>query len=97
MVLATPNPVDLDYKGLSNIGSWFLGLQNRSRQSRVLDGLEGRAAGRGHKFDRAEMEQILAGLGNRVFLLHNVHEDGYDIFESRWAMSYLRGPLARRN
>jgi len=41
------------------------------------------------------MERTLAGLGNRVFLLHNVHEDGASIFESRWAMSYLRGPMTR--
>ena len=41
------------------------------------------------------MEQTLARLGNRVFLLHNVHEEGASIFESRWAMSYLRGPMTR--
>ena len=96
VVLATQNPVDLDYKGLANIGSWFIGrLQTDRDKARVLDGLEGAAAGCGAKFDRAGMEQILAGLGNRVFLLHDVNEDGVDIFESRWAMSYLRGPLSR--
>ncbi|HTO04395.1 MAG TPA: DUF87 domain-containing protein [Opitutus sp.] len=96
VVLATQNPVDLDYKGLANIGTWFIGrLQTDRDKARVLDGLEGAAAGRGTKFDRAEMEQTLAGLGSRVFLLHSVHEDGFDLFESRWAMSYLRGPLSR--
>ncbi len=96
VVLATQNPVDLDYKGLANIGTWCIGrLQTDRDKARVLDGLEGAAAGRGAKFDRAEMEQTLAGLGSRVFLLHSVHEDGFDIFESRWAMSYLRGPLSR--
>jgi hypothetical protein len=96
VVLATQNPVDLDYKGLANIGSWFIGrLQTDRDKARVLDGLEGAAAGQGVPFDRAAMEQTLAGLGSRVFLLHSVHEDGFDIFESRWAMSYLRGPLSR--
>jgi hypothetical protein len=93
-ILATQNPVDLDYKGLANIGTWFLGrLQTDRDKQRVLDGLEG--AAQGSSFDRAAMEQTLARLGNRVFLLHNVHEDGASIFESRWAMSYLRGPMTR--
>jgi len=95
LVLATQNPVDLDYKGLSNVGTWLLGrLQTDRDKQRLLDGLEGVAAG-GAKFDRAGMEQTLAGLGNRVFLLHNVHEDALVVFQSRWAMSYLRGPLTR--
>jgi hypothetical protein len=93
-ILATQNPVDLDYKGLANIGTWFLGrLQTDRDKQRVLDGLEG--AAQGTTFDRAAMERTLAGLGNRVFLLHNVHEEGASIFESRWAMSYLRGPMTR--
>jgi hypothetical protein len=96
VVLATQNPVDLDYKGLANIGTWCIGrLQTDRDKARVLDGLEGAVAGRGDPFDRGAMEQTLAGLGSRVFLLHNVHEEGFDIFESRWAMSYLRGPLSR--
>lgn len=96
VVLATQNPVDLDYKGLANIGTWFLGrLQTDRDKARVLEGLEGAAAGRGVRFDRAAAEETLAGLGSRIFLLHSVHEDGFDIFESRWAMSYMRGPLSR--
>ena len=96
VVLATQNPVDLDYKGLANIGTWFIGrLQTDRDKARVLEGLEGAAAGRGARFDRGAAEEILAGLGSRVFLLHSVHEEGFDIFESRWAMSYLRGPLSR--
>lgn len=96
VVLATQNPVDLDYKGLSNTGTWFIGrLQTERDKDRVLEGLEGVAAGSGQKFDRQEMEQILAGLGSRVFLLNNTHDDGPEVFESRWAMSYLRGPLTR--
>ncbi len=96
VVLATQNPVDLDYKGLSNIGTWFLGrLQTERDKARVLEGLEGVAAGASQKFDRRAMEQTLAGLGSRVFLLNDVHEDAPVTFESRWALSYLRGPLTR--
>ncbi|HNQ72310.1 MAG TPA: DUF87 domain-containing protein [Verrucomicrobiota bacterium] len=96
VVLATQNPVDLDYKGLANIGTWFIGrLQTDRDKARVLEGLEGAAAGRGVRFDRSAMEETLAGLGKRVFLLHSVHDEGTEIFESRWAMSYLRGPLSR--
>src|SRR6185312_6860674 len=96
VVLATQNPVDLDYKGLANTGTWFIGrLQTERDKARVLEGLEGIAAGTGQKFDRQEMEQILAGLSNRIFLLNNTHDDAPEVFETRWAMSYLRGPLTR--
>jgi len=94
VVLATQNPVDLDYKALSNAGTWFIGrLQTERDKARVLDGLQG--ASGGGKFDRAAMESVLAGLGNRVFLMNNVHDDGPVVFETRWTMSYLRGPLTR--
>jgi hypothetical protein len=97
VVLATQNPVDLDYKGLSNIGTWFLGrLQTARDKDRVLEGLEGAAAQAGSRFDRGAMEQTLAALGSRVFLMNNVHDDQPTIFQSRWAMSYLRGPLSRQ-
>jgi hypothetical protein len=96
VVLATQNPVDLDYKGLSNTGTWFLGrLQTERDKARVIEGLEGAAAQNGQSFNRKEMEQILAGLSNRNFLLNNVHKDHPIVFETRWAMSYLRGPLTR--
>ncbi len=96
VVLATQNPVDLDYKGLANTGTWFIGrLQTERDKARVLEGLEGAAASTGGRFDRAAMEETLAGLGNRVFLMNNVHEDGPVLFETRWCLSYLRGPLSR--
>ncbi|HEU5459864.1 MAG TPA: DUF87 domain-containing protein, partial [Pyrinomonadaceae bacterium] len=96
VVLATQNPVDLDYKGLANTGTWFIGrLQTERDKARVLEGLEGIAAGTGMKFDKQQMEQTLAGLSKRIFLLNNVHDDGPEVFETRWAMSYLRGPLTR--
>ena len=94
VVLSTQNPVDLDYKGLANTGTWFIGrLQTERDKARVLEGLEGAAAGSG--FDRGRMEEILAGLGKQVFLLHNVHENEPVIFQTRWVMSYLRGPMTR--
>ena len=96
-VLATQNPVDLDYKALSNCGTWFLGrLQTERDKMRVLEGLEGAANSTGSKFNRQAMEQILAGLESRVFLMNNVHEDGPTVFRSRWALSYLRGPVSRQ-
>jgi hypothetical protein len=96
VVLTTQNPVDLDYKGLGNTGTWFIGrLQTERDKARVMEGLEGVAAGAGARFDRAAMEEVLTGLGNRVFLLNNVHEDAPVIFQTRWCMSYLRGPLTR--
>jgi hypothetical protein len=96
LVLATQNPVDLDYKGLSNTGTWFLGrLQTERDKLRVLDGLEGVTGAAGGSFDRAAMDAILSGLASRVFLMHNVHEPAPQVFQTRWTMSYLRGPLGR--
>ncbi|WP_455370882.1 ATP-binding protein [Petrachloros mirabilis] len=96
VVLASQNPVDLDYKGLANTGTWFIGrLQTERDKARVLEGLEGASAGAGKKFDKGRMEQTLAGLGSRIFLMNNVHEDEPVVFETRWCLSYLRGPLTR--
>jgi len=94
VVLATQNPVDLDYKGLSNIGTWWLGrLQTERDKARLIDGLEGASEHAG--FDRGELDRLLSNLTSRVFLMRNVHEDGLTLFQSRWALSYLRGPLGR--
>ncbi len=98
VVLATQNPVDLDYKGLANAGTWLIGrLQTDRDKQRVLDGLEGAAAAApgGRGFDRAEMDRLLSGLSARVFLLNNVHDDAPEVFQTRWCLSYLRGPLTR--
>ncbi len=92
VLLATQNPVDLDYKALSNTGTWMLGrLQTERDKMRVLDGLEGASGGGG--FDRQQVDAILSGLGKRRFMLHNVHEDGPVLFHTRWVLSYLAGPL----
>jgi hypothetical protein len=93
IVLATQNTVDLDYKGLGNAGTWFLGrLQTERDKGRILDGLEGAAAG---AIDRATADKTLSALGKRVFLLHDVHAAAPATFMTRWALSYLRGPLSR--
>lgn len=97
LVLATQNPVDLDYKSLSNAGTWFLGrLQTERDRKRILDGLEGASLEGGGTFNRKQIEKLLSNLDKRVFLLHNVHEDHPQVFYTRWAMSYLRGPLTRK-
>jgi hypothetical protein len=94
LALATQNPVDLDYRGLSNTGTWMIGrLQTERDKARVMEGLEGASQHGG--FDKQKMERTLAGLGKRRFLLHNVHEDEAVVFNTRWAMSYLAGPLTR--
>lgn len=96
ILLATQNPVDLDYKALSNIGTWWLGrLQTERDKMRVLDGLEGAASSQNVSFKRSDIEKLLANLGSRVFLMNNVHEDGPVVFSVRWIMTYLRGPLSR--
>jgi len=96
VVLATQNPVDLDYKALSNAGTWFIGrLQTERDKARVLDGLEGAAGSTGSAFDRQDLDRMMSGLGNRVFLLNNTHEDQPVVMTTRWALSYLRGPLTR--
>ncbi len=96
LVLATQNPVDLDYKALSNTGTWFLGrLQTERDKQRVLDGLEGASVSAGAKFDRRRIEQVLSSLSSRVFLMNNVHEDEPVVFHTRWSLSFLRGPLTR--
>ena len=96
IMLTTQNPVDLDYKGLANTGTWFIGrLQTERDKMRLIDGLAGATASEGVKFDRKMMEQTISGLGQRVFLMNNVHQNAPVIFETRWCMSYLRGPLTR--
>lgn len=94
VVLATQNPVDLDYKGLANCGTWFVGrLQAERDKARLLDGLESVSAGAGRGFDRQAIDKALSSLSSRVFMMNNVNDDGPVIFHTRWALSYLRGPL----
>lgn len=96
LVLVTQNPVDIDYKALSNTGTWFIGkLQTDQDKQRLLDGLEGAVAG---AMDRAAYDRTISSLGKRVFLAHNVHSAAgkeATLFETRWAMNFLTGPLMR--
>jgi hypothetical protein len=99
LVLVTQNPVDVDYKGLSNAGTWFIGkLQTDQDKQRLLDGLQGAMAG---DINRAVFDQLISTLGKRVFLLHNVHapasvtSKGPQLFSTRFVMNYLAGPLTR--
>ncbi len=92
LVLATQNPVDLDYKALSNAGTWFVGrLQTPQDKDRLLDGLESLAGGA----DRARLDRLISGLKKRVFLAKNVHRGAPELFSTRWAMNYLAGPLGK--
>ncbi len=96
LVLATQNPVDLDYKALSNAGTWFIGrLQTERDKARLMDGLDSAVASSGEQLDRSQIERLISGLGSRVFLMNNIHEDAPVVFQTRWALSYLRGPLTR--
>ncbi|MBN1451283.1 MAG: ATP-binding protein [Anaerolineales bacterium] len=92
LLLATQNPVDLDYKALSNAGTWFIGkLQTERDKERLLDGLES-AAG---DVSRGELDKLISSLGKRVFIQHNVHAKQPALFQTRWAMNFLAGPLSR--
>ncbi len=95
VVLATQNPVDLDYKGLSNIGSWFIGrLQTSQDQQRVVDGIVGASDG---KLEKKTIKKLLSGLKGRQFLLNSAHLDMPLLFETRWVLSYLKGPISNRD
>ncbi|HET9908040.1 MAG TPA: hypothetical protein VFQ23_15420, partial [Anaerolineales bacterium] len=92
LLLATQNPVDVDYKALSNAGTWFVGkLQTEQDKNRLLDGLESAAGG----IPRAEFDKLISSLGKRVFVLHNIHAKEPELFQTRWAMNFLAGPLTR--
>jgi hypothetical protein len=92
LLLATQNPVDVDYKALSNAGTWLIGkLQTEQDKNRLLDGLESAAGG----ISRGDFDKLISSLGKRVFVLHNVHAKGPELFQSRWAMNYLAGPMTR--
>lgn len=96
VLVATQNPVDLDYKALSNAGTWFVGkLQTERDKARLIEGLQGVAAERGTLNDRGHLEQVISALGNRVFLLHDVHRPQPILFQTRFALSFLRGPMTR--
>jgi hypothetical protein len=91
VILSTQNPVDLDYKGLSNIGTWFIGrLQTSQDIERVIDGLGGKV---GASYSKSEIKEILTNLKKRTFFLKSAHLEDIRLFSTRWVMSYLKGPL----
>ncbi len=93
VILSTQNPIDLDYKGLSNIGTWFIGrLQTTQDIDRVIDGLGGKV---GSSYSKKEIKTLLANLKKRTFFLKSAHLDDIRLFSTRWVMSYLKGPLKR--
>lgn len=92
IILSTQNPVDLDYKGLGNIGTWFIGrLQTKQDINRVLDGL----SSANDNINKQELAELLSNLKKRNFVLKNINEDRLKVFETRWALSYLKGPLSK--
>jgi ElaB/YqjD/DUF883 family membrane-anchored ribosome-binding protein len=96
VILATQNPVDIDYKGLTNAGTWLIGkLQQENDKERVLSGLEGTLQENGGTLDKKFFSNALGTLKPRIFLLHDVHSDRPLLVNSRWAMNYLRGPLTK--
>ncbi len=93
MILSTQNPVDLDYKGLANIGTWFIGrLQTTQDIDKIIDGLSGQI---GASFNKDEIRSIISNLPKRSFFLKSIHLDDIRLFGTRWALSYLKGPLKR--
>ncbi|MCT7580590.1 ATP-binding protein [Aliarcobacter butzleri] len=93
IILSTQNPVDIDYKGLANIGTWFIGrLQTKQDKEKVIDGLSSANAG---NLNKDEVMNLISNLEKRNFILKNINEDGIKIFETRWALSYLKGPISK--
>ncbi|MCC7573083.1 MAG: hypothetical protein KO464_06810 [Candidatus Methanofastidiosum sp.] len=96
IMLATQNPADLDYKGLSNAGTWFIGrLQTERDKLRLLEGLDNISSSSNESLNREQMDKLISNLGKRVFIFHSVHTKNPVIFQTRWAMSYLRGPMTK--
>lgn len=93
IILSTQNPVDIDYKGLANIGTWFIGrLQTKQDKEKVIDGLSSAREG---NLNKDEVMNLISNLEKRNFILKNINEDGIKIFETRWALSYLKGPISK--
>lgn len=97
VMLATQNPADIDYKGLANAGTWFVGkLQTENDKDKVLKGMENLVTAE-VGLNLRDMDRLLSSIGRRVFVMHNVHNQGGPVLlHTRWAMSYLRGPLTRQ-
>ncbi len=96
VLLATQNPVDVDYKALTNAGTWMVGkLQTEQDKERILDGLMG-AQTAAVQVSRSDVSRRISALEGRQFLLQNAHDPNQRVFKTRYCMSYLRGPLTRQ-
>lgn len=93
IVLATQNPADIDYKGLSNVGTWFVGRLTTERDRMRL--LEGMADESIEGISRADLGRLIAGLQQRQFIMRSVRGGEPTLFQTRFCMSYLAGPLTR--
>ncbi|MGB1226908.1 MAG: helicase HerA domain-containing protein [Poseidonibacter sp.] len=93
VILSTQNPVDIDYKGLSNIGTWFIGrLQTKQDKEKVIDGLSSASQG---TVDKKQLLNTISSLEKRTFIMKNINDDGIKIFKTRWVLSYLKGPISK--
>jgi hypothetical protein len=94
VILSTQNPVDIDYKGLSNIGTWFIGkLQTKQDIAKVIDGLASQIT----SMSKRDIATMIAALKGRTFFLKSAHEDEVRIFKTRWVLSYLKGPMSKND
>ncbi len=91
LLLTTQNPVDFDYKALSNAGTWLIGrLQTEQDKNRLLDGLSSASGA----VDLKTVDRLISGLPKRVFVFHSIHRQTPILIHSRWAMNYLPGPIS---
>ncbi len=97
LMLATQNPADIDYKGLANAGTWFVGkLQTENDKNKVLGGMQSLVTAE-DGLNLGDVDRLLSSLAPRAFVMHNIHDRGGPVpIHTRWAMSYLRGPLTRQ-
>lgn len=96
VVVATQNPMDLDYRALSNAGFWCIGrLQTDADRARVLDGLMGSVSAL--RRTETELGRYLQHLAPRWFILQNTHVPNAEpvVLNPRHAISLLRGPMTR--
>jgi hypothetical protein len=92
LVLSTQNPVDLDYKAISNAGTWMIGrLQTERDVDRLRDGLQASSG----SVDVEQVRATIAGLDKREFLLHSTKASEPSVFTTRWTLDYLAGPLTK--
>jgi hypothetical protein len=92
LVLSTQNPVDLDYKAMSNASTWMVGrLQTENDKKRILEGIDSATGG----VDVATVDKQISDLEKRQFVMASAKASEPKLFGTRFAMSYLAGPLTR--